>query len=39
MKGIILFILLWASPIALWLKYLLTIIWTLEVLCNMDMKQ
>lgn len=38
MKGIILFTLLWVSPLPIWVKYLFTIIWTLEVLCDMDMK-
>lgn len=34
MKGIILFILLWASVLPLWVKYLLTILWVLQVLCD-----
>ena len=34
MKSIILFILLWGSPIPEWLKFLLTTLWVLEVLCT-----
>lgn len=34
MKTIILFILLWASPIPEWLKCLLTILWIFEWLCS-----
>lgn len=34
MITIILFILLWASPLALWVKVLLTTLWVLEGFCT-----
>lgn len=34
MKAIILFILLWASPLPMWAKYVLTTLWVFEVLCS-----
>lgn len=34
MKAIILFILLWASVLPLWVKYILTVLWIFQVLCD-----
>lgn len=34
MKAIIIFILLWVSPIPEWLKFLLTTLWVFEGLCS-----
>ena len=37
MKGFILFILLWVSPLPTWVKYVFTILWVLQVMCeNVD---
>lgn len=34
MKSIILFTLLWASTLPLWIKFLFTVAWTLEYIAN-----